>query len=147
MEHLDFLALDAWGVGFRTALERHQTLAMGRKAGIAKESIRGPSQTVDVYLPDSLVKDALEVSLRKSRTLYVLVDDLVRLVDLLDVVQDILVFDRLHVLLGQISPGGRVISKIDLGADQDDWGSRGVVGDLGKPLAMVRYFGSSHGQT
>lgn len=48
------------------------------------------------------------------------------------------------MLLGQSSPGGRVISKIDLGADQDDWGSRGVVGDLGEPLVMVRYFASSH---
>lgn len=86
-------------------------------------------------LPDSLVKDALEIPLRQSRALNVLVDNLVRLVDILDVVQNALVSDRLHVLLGQGSAGARVISKIDLGADQDDGGSGGVVSDLREPLS------------
>lgn len=85
-------------------------------------------------LPNSLVKDALEIPLRQSRALNVLVDNLVRLVDILDVVQHVLVSDRLHVLLGKGSAGARVVSKINFGADQDDGGSGGVVSDLGKPL-------------
>lgn len=89
-------------------------------------------------LPDSLVKDALEVPLRQGGTLNVLVDDLVRLVDLLDVVEHVLVLDRLHVLLGQGGSRSRVISKIDLGTDEDNGGSRRVVGDLGEPLCIVR---------
>lgn len=83
---------------------------------------------------NSLVKNTLEVSLRQSGTLDVFVDDFVGLVDLLDVVEHVLVLDRLHVLLGQGGPGGRVISKIDLGTDEDDGSSRRVVGDLGEPL-------------
>lgn len=85
-------------------------------------------------LPNSLVKDALEIPLRQSRALDVLVDNLVRLVDILDVVQHVLVSDRLHVLLGKGSAGARVVSKINLGADQDNGGSGGVVSDLRKPL-------------
>lgn len=38
------------------------------------------------------------------------------------------------MLLGQGSAGARVVSKIDLGADQDDGGSGGVMGDLREPL-------------
>lgn len=85
-------------------------------------------------LPNSLVKDTLEISLRQSGTLNVLVDNLVRLVHILDVVEHVLVSDRLHVLLGQGSAGARVVSKIDLGANQDDGGSGRVMSDLRKPL-------------
>lgn len=38
------------------------------------------------------------------------------------------------MLLGQGSAGARVVSKIDLGANQDDGGSGRVMSDLRKPL-------------
>lgn len=96
------------------------------------------SGAVGICLPNSLVKDTLEVTLRQGGTLNVLVNDLVRLVDLLDVVEHVLVLDRLHVLLGQGGSGGRVVAKIDLGTDEDDGSSRRVVGDLWEPLGIVR---------
>lgn len=154
MEHLDFLVLEAWGVGLRTALEertsqrlaavqerREKSRSQGRitndrweQKGCKKKAEKVHKSWVRQVLPNSLVKDTLEISLRQSRALNVLVDDLVRLVDLLDVVQHVLVSDRLHVLLGQGSAGVRVVSKIDLGANQDDGGSGRVMSDLRKPL-------------
>lgn len=105
---------------------------------MAKTGRESRNQGRGPCLPNSLVKNTLEVSLRQSGTLDVFVDDFVGLVDLLDVVEHVLVLDRLHVLLGQGGPGGRVISKIDLGTDEDDGSSRRVVGDLGEPLGIVR---------
>lgn len=82
--------------------------------------------------PDSLVKDALEVSLRESRALEVLVS-----LNFLGTDEGLLVRNRLHALLSQGVEGGGVVAKIELGADEDDGNVGGVVVDLGVPLEGV----------
>lgn len=62
MVHFDFLDFVGAGRGFRTALSG-KYVNMGLKGDI----LRGSD------IPDSLIENTLEVSLRKSRTLEVLV--------------------------------------------------------------------------
>lgn len=80
-------------------------------------------------LPNSLVEDALEISLSQGGTLKVLVSP-----DLLGAEQRLLVRYGLHALLSQGLEGGGVLSKIELGADEDDWDIGRVVVNLGVPL-------------
>lgn len=80
---------------------------------------------------NSLVEDALEVALCKSRALHVL--------DCLDLLGDsngLLVLDRCHLLLSQTFLGAFVIAKIELGSDQDNGNTGCVMLNLGVPLGL-----------
>lgn len=133
----------------RTALIKDRTVSCAKggrgrqRAGRNQSRLKAATARAGgVCLPNSLVKDTLEVALSQGGTLNVFVDDFVGLVDLLDVVEHVLVLDRLHVLLGQGGSGSRVIAKIDLGTDEDDGSSRRVVGDLGEPLGYRQMYSS-----
>ena len=80
-------------------------------------------------VPDSLVEDALQISLRQGRTLEVLVRP-----DLLGAQQGLVVRDGLHPLLSERLERGGVLSQIELGPDEDDGDVGCMVVDLGVPL-------------
>ena len=83
-------------------------------------------------LPDSLVKDALEVPLRQGRALEVLVR-----LNLLGAHERLVVRDGLHPLLAQRLERVGVLPEVELGADEDDGDVGCVVVDLGVPLIEV----------
>lgn len=118
MEHLVFFLLEAIGRGFRTALERSVSVVL-----------RAPSRCV--CLPDSLVKDALEVSLRESRALEVLVS-----LNFLGTDEGLLIRHGLHALLSQGVEGGAVVAEIELRADEDNGNVGSVVVDFRVPLEL-----------
>jgi hypothetical protein len=80
---------------------------------------------------DSLVKDALQVSLGQGRALKVLVG-----ADFLGANKRLLVRHRLHALLAQGLESSGVLTEIELGADKDDGNVGGVMFDLGMPLCL-----------
>lgn len=82
-------------------------------------------------LPDSLVKDALEVSLRESRALEVLVS-----LNFLGTNEGLLVRHGLHALLSQGVESGAVLAEIEFGADEDDGNVGSVMLDFGAPLEL-----------
>lgn len=82
-------------------------------------------------LPDSLIKDTLEIPLGQSRALQVLVG-----ADLLGHDQGLVVRNWLHSLGSQALQGSGVLSQVKLSTDQDDWDRRCVVVDLGEPLEL-----------
>ena len=85
-----------------------------------------------LYIPDRLVKDALEVALGQGRALEVLV-----CLDILGAQERLIVRHGHHVLLTQGFQRGGVVTEIKLRADEDDRHVRCVVGDLGVPLGVV----------
>lgn len=84
---------------------------------------------VNNIVPNSLVKDALQVALGQSGTLKVFVR-----LDLLSTGEGLLVRHGLHALLAERVKSGGVLTKIELGADEDDGDIRSMVIDLGIPL-------------
>lgn len=110
------------GVYFREVDGRLQNGALGlllvggQRAGIQNSA-------------DGLVKDALEVSLRESRALEVLVS-----LNFLGTNEGLLIRYGLHALLSQRVEGGNVVAEIELGADEDDGNVGGVMVDFGVPL-------------
>lgn len=118
MEHLVFFLLEAIGRGFRTALRGSVDLHLY-------------ASNRCVCLPDSLVKDALEVSLRESRALEVLVS-----LNLLGTDESLLIRHGLHALLSQGVESGAVVAEIELGADEDDGNVGSVVVDFRVPLEL-----------
>jgi hypothetical protein len=81
------------------------------------------------HSPDSLVEHTLQIPLRESRTLQILVRS-----DLLSHEQGLVVRHRLHSLGPQALQRCRVFSQVKLGADEDDGDGRGVVVDFWEPL-------------
>jgi len=79
--------------------------------------------------PDSLVKDALQVPLGQGRAFKVLV-----CLNLFGADQGLIIRYGLHSLLPQRVESRRILSKIKLGADQDDGNVRRMVVNLGVPL-------------
>jgi hypothetical protein len=84
------------------------------------------------HIPDSLVKDTLEVSLRQSRALKVLVR-----LNLLGTSEGLLVRHWLHALLAQRLESRGVLPQIQLSADQDDGDVWGMMVDLRVPLSAT----------
>ena len=84
------------------------------------------------HIPDGLVEDTLEVALCEGRALHVL-DGL----DLLGDADSLLVLNGCHLLLSQTLLGALVITKIELGSDQNDGNAGCVVLNLGVPLFVV----------
>lgn len=80
-------------------------------------------------LPDSLVKDALQVALGQGRAFEVLV-----CANLLGHGQSLLVRDGLHLSGAQGFGCCAVVAQVELGADQDNGDAGCMVFDFGKPL-------------
>lgn len=120
MEHLAFFLLEASGRGFKTAL------------GWSVDASESGTSFQQDYSPNSLVKDALEVSLRESRALEVLVS-----LNFLGTDEGLLIGHGLHALLPQRVEGGGVVAKIELGADENNGDVGSVVVDFGVPLELV----------
>lgn len=85
-----------------------------------------------VYLqniPNSFVKDALQVPLRKGGALQIFLR-----LDFLGYNDSLAEFDRCHFLLSQALFGRLILSQIQLGTDKYDGDARRVVVNLGVPL-------------
>lgn len=82
--------------------------------------------------PNSLIEDALEVSLGQGRALEVLVR-----ANLLGANKRLIERDGLHALRSQALKSDGVFSQIQLGANKDDWDVGRVVVDLGEPLVQM----------
>lgn len=130
MVHLDFFAFGADGLGLSTALEAGVSLRMLRR-GHATGTTLG---TEGVNIPDSLIEDALKVSLRQGGALKILDG-----ADLLGADQGLVIRHGLHTLGAQTLEGGRVLAKIELGADEDNGHVGSVVVNLGVPLNRDEY--------
>lgn len=81
------------------------------------------------FIPDGLVKDALQVSLGEGRALHVL-DRL----NLLGNCDCLLVLYRCHLLLSEALLGAFIIPQVQFGSDKDDGYSWCVMLNLGEPL-------------
>jgi hypothetical protein len=81
------------------------------------------------HIPNSLVKNALQVSLGQSRALEVLLR-----LDIRSNLQGLLVCDGRHLLGAERFDGCGVLAQIELGANQDDGDAGGMVFNLGVPL-------------
>lgn len=82
-----------------------------------------------ICIPDSLIKDTLEISLCESGALEILVS-----LDLLGTGKGLLVGNGLHSLLSEGFECSGILAKIELGADQNDGDVGSVMIDLGIPL-------------
>lgn len=83
-------------------------------------------------IPNSLVKDTLQVPLSQSRTLEVFDG-----ANLFGADQSLVIRYWLHTLRSQALQRGWVLSQIQLGTDQDDGHVRSMVVDFGVPLCEV----------
>lgn len=81
------------------------------------------------YPLDRLVEHALEVSLRERGALQVLHG-----LDLLGHLHRLLVLDRCHLSLPKLLADFRIVSEIELRADEDDGDAGCVMLDFGVPL-------------
>lgn len=84
------------------------------------------------HIPDCLVKHALQVALRKSGTLQVLVRT-----DLLGSRQRLFICYRLHFARAQGLCGRSVVSQVQLGSDKDDGDVGSMMFDFGVPLPSM----------
>lgn len=83
-------------------------------------------------LPDGFIENALEVSLGESRTFEILVG-----FNFLGANQRLLVRHGLHALLAKTLEGFGVLTKIELGADEDDGDVGRMMVNLGVPLRVT----------
>lgn len=119
MTHFLDLALGC-GRGFRTALD--EDVSDGKNAMRERDK---------EFVPNGLIKHALQVALRQCRALQVLVG-----LDLLGHLQRLLVRDGGHLLRTEGLVGCRVILQIELGTHQDDRHAGRVVLDLRVPFRL-----------
>ena len=112
-----------WGKQIKNNLQEEATRALLLLALLALGS-RGRDHSAN-----GLIEDGLETSLGEGRALHVLDG-----ANLLDHLETLLVGDGALLLASKLLASGGIITKIDLGADEDDGGVGAVVGHLGVPL-------------
>jgi hypothetical protein len=120
MEHFPPLLLFGGGRGLRTAL----------KSSVGVKSVR-------CFLPDGLVEDALQVSLRQGRAFEVLLGP-----DLPARGQALFVLHGRGAHLAHALLGCLVIPQIEFGANKDDGDAWGVVLDFWGPLLLLAAVGA-----